>query len=192
MCLRMHSLHSSLIQLSVGSFMIDCLHAERGQLVGRGVHAAGQHDHSPHGGRGVARQVRCCTRRGCTGPCSAAHTRTCQGRCACGGSRCLPSPAGCNRRASTAERRVGPPPPPPCSHCSAATHLTSVFLSFPCRALLRCHPPPNMHKMVELSATAAELGFELDTSGAGGWPGRLLFMERVVHIGNVGRLRSGL
>lgn len=36
-----------------------------------------------------------------------------------------------------------------------------------CRALLRCHPPPNMHKMVELSRTAAELGFELDTSGAG-------------------------
>ena len=108
------------------------------------------------------------------------------------------APAACHPlRGATAERRPpsvesARPPPPPCSHCSAATHLTSVFLSFPCRALLRCHPPPNMHKMVELSATAAELGFELDTSGAGGWPGRLLFMERVVHIGNVGRLRSGL
>lgn len=40
-----------------------------------------------------------------------------------------------------------------------------------CRALLRCHPPPNMHKMTELSRTAAELGFELDTSGAGGREG---------------------
>ncbi len=38
---------------------------------------------------------------------------------------------------------------------------------------MRCHPPPNMHKMTELSTTAAELGFELDTSGAGAgrsWP----------------------
>jgi exoribonuclease R len=36
-----------------------------------------------------------------------------------------------------------------------------------CRALLRCHPPPNAHKMAELSTVAKELGFELDTSGAG-------------------------
>lgn len=33
--------------------------------------------------------------------------------------------------------------------------------------MLRCHPPPNMHKMNELSSTAAELGFAIDASGAG-------------------------
>lgn len=48
-------------------------------------------------------------------------------------------------------------------------HLPSLPRSLRRRALLRCHPPPNMHKMTELSTTAAELGFELDTSGAGGW-----------------------
>ncbi|KAL4419743.1 hypothetical protein ABPG75_006841, partial [Micractinium tetrahymenae] len=47
------------------------------------------------------------------------------------------------------------------------TTARMVAEAWPDRALLRCHPPPNMHKMVELSRTAAELGFELDTSGAG-------------------------
>ncbi|KAL4856961.1 DIS3-like exonuclease 2 [Chlorella vulgaris] len=47
------------------------------------------------------------------------------------------------------------------------TTARMVAEAFPDRALLRCHPPPSMHKMVELAASAAELGFTLDTSGAG-------------------------
>ncbi|KAI3425159.1 hypothetical protein D9Q98_008930 [Chlorella vulgaris] len=47
------------------------------------------------------------------------------------------------------------------------TTARMVAEAFPDRALLRCHPPPNMHKMAELAASAAELGFTLDTSGAG-------------------------
>jgi hypothetical protein len=74
--------------------------------------------------------------------------------------------------------------PPACRACLPSS-LLGVSVKLPCRlpppvpgtappgcrALLRCHPPPNMHKMAELSATAAELGFQLDTSGAGGWVG---------------------
>lgn len=47
------------------------------------------------------------------------------------------------------------------------TTARMVAEAFPDRSLLRCHPPPNTHKMAELSGTAAELGFHLDTSGAG-------------------------
>jgi len=67
-------------------------------------------------------------------------------------------------------------------------------LPLPCRALLRCHPPPNMHKMVELSTTAAELGFHLDTSGAGKTSSfkRLLLVVSFAWVGLEAVLHAGL
>lgn len=47
------------------------------------------------------------------------------------------------------------------------TAARTVAQSFPDRALLRCHPPPNQQKMGELCTLAADLGFQLDTSSAG-------------------------
>ncbi|GAB4816026.1 hypothetical protein N2152v2_003072 [Parachlorella kessleri] len=47
------------------------------------------------------------------------------------------------------------------------TAARMVAEAFPDRALLRCHPPPNQHKMGELSQLAAELGFPLDVSSSG-------------------------
>lgn len=140
--------------------------AEGGQPLGGGVHAAGQHDHCPHGGRGLARQVRGnLSLKSCTmgKPTAAPSARPCRGppdrRCtqALHAGESLPGSV-----AVQCQRCLAPAPAapaPPAAGCAR-------------RALLRCHPPPNMHKMVELSRTAAELGFELDTSGAGAWASR--------------------
>lgn len=35
------------------------------------------------------------------------------------------------------------------------------------RALLRCHPPPNQHKLLELAGVARELGYTLEVDSAG-------------------------
>ena len=53
------------------------------------------------------------------------------------------------------------------ANSSLSSLLRHCNLLCPCRALLRCHPPPNQHKMGELSQLAAELGFPLDVSSSG-------------------------
>ena len=60
-------------------------------------------------------------------------------------------PSGAHTKHRTPNR---PPPLPP-------------LPSPPRRALLRCHPPPNMHKLQELAAVAKDLGFALDIDSAG-------------------------
>eukprot|EP00887_Chlorella_sp_A99_P000156 scaffold16.g156.t1 len=50
------------------------------------------------------------------------------------------------------------------ANMSAARLAASAW---PGRALLRCHPPPSAHKLAEVAATAAELGYELDIESAG-------------------------
>lgn len=147
--------------------------AEGGQPAGGGVHAAGQHDHRSHGGRGLARPVRRWARRAVPGlglGQGQGHARVRLGWGTGAGHQ--------QGQASSMRLQRGPGPgtsvpkgTAPCCLLTTLpptrprTHARAVARS----ALLRCHPPPNMHKMVELTATAHELGFELDTSGAGGW-----------------------
>lgn len=49
----------------------------------------------------------------------------------------------------------------------ATLPVTPELCTIARRALLRCHPPPNQHKLLELAVVARDLGFTLDVSSAG-------------------------
>jgi hypothetical protein len=77
---------------------------------------------------------------------------------------CRPLEGGCRASAACRGALVTP-----CGLWAAASQALSLRPAFRLpRTLLSCHPFPNERKMRELQVAAKELGFELDTSSAGG------------------------